>query len=58
MARTPNYSFEKRERERRKAEKKAKRTQEKQEAREKKSQKSTGPDDAPSPDGTMKSDDS
>ena len=58
MARTPNYSFEKRERERRKAEKKAKRTQEKQEAREKKSQKSTGPDDVPSPDGTMNSDDS
>ena len=37
MARKPNYSFERRERERLKAEKKAKRASEKKEAREKKS---------------------
>ena len=36
MARTPNYSFERRERERLNAEKKAKRAAEKKEAREKK----------------------
>ena len=37
MARKPNYSFERRERERQKAEKKAKRAAEKKEARERKS---------------------
>lgn len=36
MAKTPNYSFERRERERLNAEKKAKRAAEKKEAREKK----------------------
>ena len=56
MARTPNYSFEKRERERRKAEKKAKRAQEKQEAREKKSQQSTADDELPPSGENIKSD--
>ncbi len=37
MARKPNYSFERRERDRMKTEKKAKRAAEKKEAREKKS---------------------
>jgi hypothetical protein len=40
MARKPNYSFERRERERLKAENKAKRASEKKEAREKKSRQS------------------
>jgi len=43
MARKPNYSFERRERERLKAEKKAKRAAEKKEAREKKSRQSEPP---------------
>ena len=38
MPRKPNYSFERRERERMKAEKKARRTAEKKEARENKAQ--------------------
>lgn len=38
MPRTPNYSFERKERDRLKAEKKAKRAAEKQEARDKKSE--------------------
>ena len=42
MARKPNYSFERRERERRKAEKKSKRAEAKKEAREKKSGLSDG----------------
>lgn len=46
MARKPNYSFERRERERLKAEKKAKRAAAKQEAREKPS----GDPEAPSDD--------
>lgn len=40
MARTPNYSFERRERERMNAEKKAKRAAAKKEAREKKAAQS------------------
>lgn len=43
MARKPNYSLERKERDRLKAEKKAKRAAEKAEAREKKA----GPSDAP-----------
>ena len=44
MARKPNYSFERKERERLKAEKKAKRAAEKKEAREAKSQPNASPE--------------
>ncbi|MBO6946558.1 MAG: hypothetical protein JJ855_01165 [Rhodospirillales bacterium] len=45
MARKPNYSFERKERERLKAEKKAKRAAEKQEARETKPETADPPTD-------------
>jgi len=48
MARTPNYSFERKERDRLKAEKKAKRAAEKKAARE----PHADPQDSPDQDGT------
>jgi len=44
MARKPNYSFERKERERLKAEKKAKRAEEKKQAREEKARQSETPE--------------